>query len=143
MGKRRSGRELALQVLYGMDVSGDPPEAALDRHGANFEEPGEAIEFARSLVHGVAANRDALDAIIARASEHWRLDRMSVVDRNILRMAVFEMIHTKEVPVSVAIDEAIEIAKSYGTEASPAFINGILDRAATNMAVEKGSTEDP
>ncbi len=129
MGKRRSGRELALQMLYGIDVSGEPPDEALDRHGRSFKAPPEVADFARSLVVGVTANREALDAVIVEASEHWRLDRMSLVDRNILRMAIFEMTHLPEMAPSMAMNEAIEIAKSYGTEASPAFINGILDRA--------------
>ncbi|MDP3937824.1 MAG: transcription antitermination factor NusB [Deltaproteobacteria bacterium] len=133
MGKRRSGRELALQMLYGIDVSSEPPDEALDealdRHGRSFKAPPDVAGFARSLVVGVTENREALDAVISEASEHWRLDRMSLVDRNILRMAIFEMTHMPEMSPSMAMNEAIEIAKSYGTEASPAFINGILDRA--------------
>jgi N utilization substance protein B len=142
MGTRRSGRELALQVLYGVDLSGDAPEAALERWSGSFDAPAEVAAFARALALGVTSNRAEIDAIIAGASENWRLERMSVVDRNILRIAVFEMIHTENVPVTVAIDEAIEIAKSYGTEASPAFINGILDRVAAGLAARERKGEE-
>lgn len=97
-------------------------------------EPGLA-EFARALVRGVAARRQEIDALIAEVSEHWRLDRMPVVDRNLLRMASYELIATPDVPPGVVLNEAIELAKEFGTEASPAFVNGVLDRVATRIAV--------
>lgn len=133
MGKRRMGREFAVQVLYGIDVSGEEPEGAIARHRASFDVDSEAAGFAQSLIHGVVEHREALDTRIARASRNWRLDRMSTVDRNILRVALYEMIYSSEVPPVVAINEAIEIAKAYGTEASPPFINGILDQAAATI----------
>lgn len=146
MGKRRRGREFAIQVLYGIEVSGEKPEGAIARHCASFDVDSEAAGFAQSLIHGVVEHRDALDSRIARASENWRLDRMSAVDRNILRVALYEMIYSLEVPPVVAINEAIEIAKAYGTEASPPFINGILDQASatiTTRAAKDDSEREP
>ena len=140
MGKRRMGREFAVQVLYGIDVSGEEPVGAIARHRSSFDVDSDAAGFAQSLIHGVVEHREALDSLIAGASENWRLDRMSAVDRNILRVALYEMIYTSEVPPIVAINEAIEIAKTYGTEASPPFINGILDQAAATIIT--GGTKD-
>ena len=139
MATRRAGRELAVQILYGIDLSGEEPAAAITRHLSSFDSGADASDFARLLVEGVALHRETLDARIAEASEHWRLERMSVVDRNILRVAIYEMIYTSDVPPSVAINEAIEIAKTYGTEASPPFINGLLDRVAALVAAGPGA----
>ncbi|MFQ5468558.1 MAG: transcription antitermination protein NusB, partial [Kiloniellaceae bacterium] len=94
MGKRRAGREQAVQVLYGIDLSGKHPETAIAGHKASFDVDTEPAGFARALIHGVIAHRDDLDSVIAEASEHWRLVRMSAVDRNILRVAVHEMLYT-------------------------------------------------
>jgi N utilization substance protein B len=91
-------------------------------------------EFARALVRGVAARREEIDALIAEASEHWRLDRMAVVDRNLLRLATYELIATPDVPTGVVLNEAIDLARTFGTEASPAFVNGVLDRVAAHVA---------
>jgi transcription antitermination factor NusB len=139
-------------VLYGMDVSGVLPDTALDRFWADFgdgndmdppppyEEPSEEngciIEpeegvksYCERLVHGVAAAKDELDSVITAISLHWRLDRMALVDRNLLRLGAFELTRLKdEVPRKVVLNEAIEIAKTFGTAESSAFINGILDR---------------
>ena len=138
-------------VLYGIDVSGALPDTALDRFWADFgngeqldppppyedaEENGFSIEpeegvksYAERLVHGVATAREELDAAITSISLHWRLDRMALVDRNLLRIGAFELTKLKdEVPRKVVLNEAIEIAKTFGTAESSAFINGILDR---------------
>ena len=96
-------------------------------------EPGMA-EFARALVRGVSARREEIDALIGEVSEHWRLDRMPVVDRNLLRLATYELMATPDVPPSVVLNEAIELAREFGTEASPAFVNGVLDRVAARVA---------
>ncbi len=141
MGMRRRARETALQVLYAMDVQPDlPADLALARFFAHFAEEGAAAPvagaddsaevraFAERLVHGVASNLAALDATIAGASRNWRLERMARVDRNLLRLAVYEMKHAAGVPPKAAINEAIELAKRYGAVESSAFVNGILDR---------------
>jgi N utilization substance protein B len=146
MGTRRKGRELALQILYQLDVQDRlSDEQALALFWQNFartaeegapaseELDGEDREFANQLVRGVRQHLDELDAAISRASRNWRLERMARVDRNLLRLAVFELKHAKDVPPKVAINEAIEIAKRYGTAESPAFVNGILDRCLEDL----------
>jgi N utilization substance protein B len=143
MGTRREGRELAVQVLYGIDVSGAKPEEAFERAVKNFEARDDVVEFARSLVLGVLDHRDALDARIADVSENWRLDRMSPVDRNILRLSTYELLHSPDVPGDVVLNEAIEIAKNFGSEGSASFINGVLDRIASVVAqkLRRGGNE--
>jgi N utilization substance protein B len=148
MGQRRAGRELALQVLYGMDLTEQAPGSALEgvlTSLAGDPEPDAGApavrgadratrDFALALVRGVASRREEIDRMIAETSEHWRVDRMPAVDRNILRLAIGELLGPGEVPASVVLDEAIELAKSFGTEASPAFVNGVLDRVAARVA---------
>ncbi len=129
MGRRRKARELALQFLYQLDLSGEPDPAP---HEAEFwaRHPvdEDARRFASATVCGVKANQAQIDRTIAECTEHWDLDRMAVVDRNILRLAVWELRGSTDVPPKVAINEAIEIAKKFGTHESSRFINGILDR---------------
>lgn len=95
--------------------------------------PEEVEEFTRSLVLGVDAHQAEVDRLIQRYSQHWRLERMARVDRNVLRLAIFELLHLPEVPRRVTLNEAIELAKKFGTEESGAFVNGILDRAAQDV----------
>jgi len=129
MTRRRKAREVALQFLYQLDLQGDSDPAA---HAAEFwpHHPldDEAREFADDLVRGAMATHVKIDDVITRFAEHWDLDRMSVVDRNILRLAVYELGWRTETPPKVVINEAIEIAKKFGTRESSRFINGILDR---------------
>jgi N utilization substance protein B len=132
---RRRSREAALQVLYAVDVKGRgerpgaSPEEAFERASAHFELPEGARAFAKELCCGVAEHRDDLDRRLAAHSEHWRLDRMATVDRNVLRLAAYEILHAGT-PPSVAIDEAVELARRFGGERSPGFVNGILDALA-------------
>jgi N utilization substance protein B len=142
MGKRHRARAVALQVLYGIDLTGEDPKLAFERAIESFALPPEMSDFAFSLVRGVTETRERLDTLIGQVSEHWRLDRMSVVDRNILRLAAYELAHALDVPARVVLDEAIEIAKEFGTEASPAFINGVLDRLAATVR-ERCGEEQP
>jgi transcription antitermination protein NusB len=129
MGKRRKARELALQFLYQLDVNGaDDPAPYEPDFWARHALDDETRRFARALVAGTTADRLKIDHLIAEFTEHWDLDRMAVVDRNILRLAIFELLHEADVPPKVAINEAIEIAKKFGTRESSRFINGILDR---------------
>jgi len=129
MGKRRKAREVALQFLYQLDQTGadDPTPFEDDFWGRHPVDEG-ARAFAASLVRGTKAQQPKIDAIIAETAEHWDLERMAVVDRNILRMAVYELLCEPTVPGKVAINEAIEIAKKFGTAESSRFINGVLDR---------------
>ncbi|MDP6933823.1 MAG: transcription antitermination factor NusB [Myxococcota bacterium] len=138
MASRRRAREFALQALYQIDVSDCSARAALEAtwswllDGDDDTRPAESeeIEFTNKIVEGVVAQRDELDALIEKASVNWRLSRMPIVDRNILRMAAFELVATPDVPVSVCINEAVELAKQFGEKESRAFVNGILDRIA-------------
>jgi N utilization substance protein B len=127
VGVRRRGRELALQMLYQHELAGTD----LERIFSEFEElrlaPASTREFAINLVRGVAAQRDELDARLAKQTDHWRLERMAAVDRNILRLALYELLFARETPSLVVIDEAVEIAKRFGSERSSQFVNGILD----------------
>src|SRR5258706_1143571 len=141
MGDRRIGRELALQALYKLDMLG---EAAVPGTLGLFWEHfvpdgvprgGESEDFARELVAGVDANRARIDELIAGAAEHWRLPRLSRVDLNVLRLATFELLERTAIPAAVAIDEAIEIARRYGSEDSPSVVNGGLDHIAMTLGV--------
>jgi len=128
MKKRTRARELALQFLYQLDLLGDD----LLSEAAGFlrsEEPDRtAREFATQLVQGVADHRSELDDEIRAVAQNWEIARMAVIDRNVLRMAAFELFHCPDVPPKVAINEAIELGKRFSTQNSGAFINGILDK---------------
>ncbi len=138
MGARREGRELALQALYALDVNPVDVQTGLRLFWAEQRAPKGIREFTDELVAGVAANRVELDRLIKEKSRNWSLPRMAKVDLNILRLATFELIHRQEVPKNVTINEAIEIAKKFGSEDSPAFVNGILDEIAATLP-EKAS----
>jgi transcription antitermination protein NusB len=136
MGSRRKSREAALKVLYALDVTGQTAEQGLAAYFQNFAEEGESAEFTNALVRGVAEHLEQLDEVIRAASQNWRLERMARVDRNILRLAAFELLHVPTVPRRVSLNEAIELGKRYGAEDSPAFVNGILDRIAAGVEKE-------
>ncbi|MCS7048986.1 MAG: transcription antitermination factor NusB [Verrucomicrobiae bacterium] len=128
-GKRRHGRELAVQCLYQVDLTGDASEEALAGFWETQEDvPPATRRFAEELIRGVLEQRAVLDEKISRYAEHWDLERIAVVDRNILRLAIYEMMFRNDIPPVVSINEAIEIAKKYSTRESGAFVNGILDR---------------
>jgi N utilization substance protein B len=130
MGIRRNARELALQALYQMEVTGDTSPRALDLFLSHFEGGGEAKDFARQLISGVMDNRERIDTIIAKSAENWKLERMAKVDLLILRMATYELLFCPDIPMNVSLDEAIEIGKRFGSADSPSFINGVLDQVA-------------
>jgi transcription antitermination factor NusB len=127
MGKRRQARELAVQVLFNLEFNPGDPGVSFDLLCKSFSPPKEIREFSRDLVLGVWKNKEDLDKLISRASKNWRIERMSRVDRNILRVAVFEVLYMGDIPPKVSIDEAVELGKKYGTEDSGAFVNGVLD----------------
>jgi transcription antitermination factor NusB len=129
MGRRRKAREVALQFLYQLDQHGEADPAPHETEfWARHPVDPDTRSFATALVQGTKAHQDEVDRLIAQYTEHWDLDRMAVVDRNILRLAVYELGWHAEVPPRVAINEAIEIAKKFGTRDSGRFINGVLDR---------------
>jgi N utilization substance protein B len=121
-------------MLYQLDVSGEDVEAVIARFW-EFLGPGgdDATELANELVRGWAQHQQAIDERIRDASKHWRLERMARVDRNVLRLAIYELLHRPDVPRRVTLNEAIELAKRFGDENSPAFVNGLLDRIAADI----------
>jgi N utilization substance protein B len=139
MGARRRGRELALQALYQVEVSGDSP-SAVQAFFAHAEAGDRAKEFAAALVAGTREQRERIDQLIADASEHWRFERLSRVDLNVLRIATYELL-ARGAPTRVVLDEAIEIARRFGTGESATFVNGILDQIAERLGVKDAAGE--
>ncbi|MFH0800332.1 MAG: transcription antitermination factor NusB [Pseudomonadota bacterium] len=141
MGTRRQARECALQMLYQLDMSASSTDEAI----AHFWEANPAGEdvrlFANELVKGVASNVEGIDSLLAAHSTNWKLSRMAAVDKNILRMAAFEITRRTDIPPKVTINEAVEIAKKFGTADSGAFVNGILDNIAHGVSKEGGEEE--
>ena len=135
MGNRRKSRELAMQALFFMDMSQNDSKEILDRFCENFTPASKTLPFFLKLVRGVMQSRSEVDAIIERFSSNWKLNRMPCVDRNIMRIAVYELLCCPDIPYKVSLNEAIDIGKKFGTEESGAFINGILD--SIRMALEK------
>ncbi len=127
MGTRRHARELALQLLYQHELT----QAPLEEMKVHFEGWRGASEsektFANELVVGTLDHREEIDKQLDQQTAHWRFDRLAAVDRNILRLALFELMHNRDTPAAVVIDEAIEVAKKFGAEESPKFVNGVLD----------------
>jgi N utilization substance protein B len=136
---RHRSREAALQALYATDMGGEPDlaraQASLDALAEHFELPAGARAFAKDLVLGVAQQREELDRRIAAVAQRWRLERMAAVDRNVLRLAAWE-IAFGGTPREVAIDEAVELARRFGDDASPRFVNGVLDAFARALEAE-------
>ena len=144
VGLRRLARRIALSMLFQHEGAGSPsPEETFDLFCRNFSPGGEdnedlldcdqdlfdqVLPFAQDLFFGVTSHQGELDRVLEEASDNWRLDRMSRVDRNVMRLALFEMLHREDIPPKVSINEAIDLGKEFGSEDSGAFINGVLDR---------------
>jgi transcription antitermination factor NusB len=137
MGKRRRARELAIQVLFHLEFSPDDPNKAFDLICQSFNCQSSTRSFSKELVLGVCEKKKDLDKLLTEASKNWRLERMSRLDRSILRLATFEMLFREDIPPKVSIDEAVEVGKKFGSEDSGSFINGILDNIY-NTLLEKG-----
>lgn len=144
-GGRHRGREVALQVLYAIDLAThkayetdeagtqrDFQDQIFERIVENFDVPKTAEKFARELVAGVVERIDALDEILGIHARNWRVSRMAAVDRNVLRLAAYELRDT-DLPVAVVIDEAVDLVRRFGADSSPAFVNGILDAVAREV----------
>lgn len=138
MGDRRQARELALQALFFIDMDKSGPDENLAAFCANNEDLfTESIKpFFMDLIKGVLEHRSEIDALLNKYSKNWRLSRMPVVDRNIMRIATFEFLKRPDIPSSVTINEAVEIGKKYGTKDSGSFINGVLDRIRSLEGIE-------
>lgn len=133
MGARRRAREAALQILYCMDLAGCSIDQAERDHWNHLAASQEGREYTNELVRGYAKHAGAIDELIRKVSEHWRIERMPRVDRNILRLGAFELVHLGDVPRRVTLNEAVELAKRYGGEGSAGFVNGVLDRIAQDI----------
>jgi len=139
MRQRRKAREVALQVLYGIDVAQGNLRETMDLFWDNFDAPEKVKTFSSVLVEGTWQNRIQLDALISSCAENWSVERMSIVDRSILRMAVYEFLYCQEIPPKVAINEAIDLGKLFGSENSGAFINGVLDALYAKLRESEGT----
>ena len=146
---RAASRQVALQVLYAVDLASsretgeafDPVRAgaeAFESIACSFDLPEGARAFAKQLVFGVVERREELDRYLAENTRNWRVDRMAAVDRNVLRIAVFELLAT-DTPTSVVIDQAIELARRFGDDPSPAFVNGVIDAVAVRVTRPESS----
>jgi len=134
VGKRHQARELALKVLFQLESSGDDVDEVLRYHASEGGATQDVATFAGQLVDGVIANQEKLDAILSEASEHWKLDQMAKVDRIVLRIAVYEITVDRKVPTKAAINESIELAKTFSGDDSGRFVNGVLGRVAATVS---------
>src|SRR4051812_16887812 len=138
MGARHTGREAALQMLFQMEGSGAGADEVITLFWRTVEADPEGRAYADEVVRGVATHLAAIDERIRVASTHWRLERMARVDRNILRLGTWELWHKQDVPRAVVLDEAVELAKTFGTDVSSAFVNGVLNGVADAVRPVEG-----
>jgi N utilization substance protein B len=141
MGLRRTARECALQMLYEFDVGKHPESEIIRTFWQMNDHPEKVGDFANRLFEGTLKRLDEIDAVIQQHAKNWRLGRMAVVDRNILRLAVYEFLADSQTPETVVINEALEIARKYSTQESALFVNGILDSIKTEL-IEKRQQSD-
>jgi transcription antitermination protein NusB len=128
MGTRRQGREAALKLLYALDMTHTEVRDMVNAAWVDDIIPEDCRDFAMTLVHGVRNNCEEIDTVIRTWSSHWSLARIGMVERNLLRLAIYELLFMPDIPPNVTINEAVEVAKSYGADEAWLFVNGILDR---------------
>jgi|SRR5690554_5465361 len=133
MRERRRGREAALQMLFEIDATGQSAESAIRNYWATLASSVEGRDFADKIVRGVMGDLERIDEMIRGVSRNWRLERMARVDRNVIRLATFELVAFEDIPRKVTLNEAVELAKRYGSENSASFVNGVLDRLASDL----------
>ena len=136
MGSRHRARQYAVQLLFQLDATGDEPVHSLPLFWESRPAPGEVVSFTEQLVRGSWEHRESLDAVLEESAANWKVERMAMVDRNVLRLALFELLH-RRTPPAVVLDEAIELAKEFGNADSGPFVNGILD--AVRRRLDEGS----
>lgn len=136
MRERRKARRAALEILYQSEISDLTIETIL-RDKIFWR--GDLPEFSERILEGIVAHREQIDRLIIDSTDNWALDRMSIVDRNILRMAIYEMLFEPDIPTSVSVNEAVELAKVYGSQDSGKFVNGVLGRVAHDLEQEAGA----
>ena len=142
MGRRRKARESTLQILFQLEFDDSTLEKTLNEHWKNKKVHKEIQEYSNWLAKGIVTHQEKIDNIIQSTSEHWRISRMALIDRNILRMAVFELLYEESIAPAVVINEAIEVAKKYSGEKASTFINGILDAVRKNLGDIKKSMKE-
>ncbi len=128
MRLRSKAREVALCILYQKDISGLPSKQLFETYLENYPQSQEVIDFAGKLIEGVTGNLTQLDSIIKKYAKNWEIERMAMIDRNILRLGIYELLFLEDIPTKVSINEAIELAKKFGDVESARFVNGILDK---------------
>jgi N utilization substance protein B len=143
MGTRRQGREAALQLLYALEMTRTEVQEVINAAWIEEIVPHDMRDFVITLVTGVGAHREEIDAMIRAWSSHWSLARIGAVERNLLRLAIYELLFMPEIPPNVTINEAIEVAKSYGAEEAWLFVNGILDRVKHEMTPQRAAVALP
>lgn len=142
MGRRRKAREDTLRILFRLEFENKQIEKTLDQYWKSKKASEEIKEYSTWLVNGVISDQAKIDNIIQQVSEHWRISRMALIDRNILRMAVFELLYEENIAPAIVINEAIEIAKKYSGEEAATFVNGILDAVRKDLKDIKKSLEE-
>ena len=142
MGSRRKARECVLQMLYQFDVGGNSADDVMQTYWSSNEGGDDVRSFSSEILCGIAREIESLDKHIAENSTNWKITRMAAVDKNILRLAVYELFFREDIPVKVTINEAVEIAKKFGTKDSGAFVNGVLDNIAKGLEKKDVSVEE-
>jgi len=142
MGKRRKARESTLQILFQLEFNDLQPEKTIQHYWLNRKASKEAKEYSHWLVNGILTHKEKIDSVIQSVSEHWRIARMAVVDRNILRMAVYELLFEENIAPAIIINEAIEIAKKYSSDEAATFVNGILDAIRKKWESDKKAVKE-
>ncbi len=137
MGIRRKSRECVVQMLYQFDIGGEDARMVKNNFWKANESPSEVVEFANVLFDGVVSNIEKIDSAISGNSTNWKISRMAAVDKSVLRVSVYELLFRTDIPIKVSINEAVEIAKRFGTSESGAFVNGILDNIAKTSSLPK------
>jgi N utilization substance protein B len=143
MGTRRQGREAALKLLYALDMTHADMQEMVNASWVDDVVPEDIRDFAMTLVTGVRNNREEIDTVIRTWSSHWSLARIGMVERNLLRLAIFELLFMPDIPPNVTINEAVEVAKSYGADEAWLFVNGILDRIKHEVAPQRAAVAVP
>ena len=142
MSRRSRARAIVLQILYQDDLNPtQPDDVKIQFVNSRLKNNAKLIEFAENLIVGVRENREALDQQLAKIADNWRLSRMAATDRNVLRLGAYELLHT-DTPPPVVINEAIELARRYGTDQSAQFVNGVLDRLKKRSKISGGASAD-
>ncbi len=131
--RRRRARQVTLEALYEIDIADHPPEEVIQRRIYDRPMETSGVEFAYKLMNGVLEYQEGMDILITRYAPEWPLEQMAIIDRNVLRIAIFEFLVDTETPVKVAINEAVELAKMFGSDSAPRFINGVLGTLADHI----------